>query len=104
MEFTHGIIHVLECLASVTRITWTFKLIELTNDSTPLLQVPTPYNIFHTTYYYYYYYYYYYDFTALCYVLVASFQALNLYTIGRTPWTGDQLVARPPPTYRTAQT
>jgi hypothetical protein len=27
-----------------------------------------------------------------------------LYTVGRTPWTGDQPVARPLPTHRTAQT
>jgi hypothetical protein len=26
------------------------------------------------------------------------FQFLNLYTVGRTPWTGDQPVARPLPT------
>jgi hypothetical protein len=29
---------------------------------------------------------------------------LNLYTVGRTPWTGDQPVARPLPTRRTTQT
>jgi hypothetical protein len=29
---------------------------------------------------------------------------LILYTDGRTPWTGDQPVARPPPTQRTTQT
>jgi hypothetical protein len=28
------------------------------------------------------------------------FQFLNLYTVGRTPWTGDQPVARPLPTHR----
>jgi hypothetical protein len=32
------------------------------------------------------------------------FYSLNLYTIGRTPWTGDRPVARPVPKYRTAQT
>jgi hypothetical protein len=32
------------------------------------------------------------------------FQFLNLYTVGRTPWTGDQLVARPLPARRTIQT
>jgi hypothetical protein len=32
------------------------------------------------------------------------FQFLNLYTVGRTPWTGDQPVARPLPKYRTTQT
>jgi hypothetical protein len=31
------------------------------------------------------------------------FQFLNLYTVGRTPWTGDQPVARPLPTHRTTQ-
>jgi hypothetical protein len=34
--------------------------------------------------------------------LFSSF--LILYTVGRTPWTGDQLVARPLPTRRTTQT
>jgi hypothetical protein len=29
---------------------------------------------------------------------------LILYTVGRTPWTGDQPVARPLPTHRTPQT
>jgi hypothetical protein len=29
---------------------------------------------------------------------------LILYTVGRTPWTGDQPVARPVPTHRTPQT
>jgi hypothetical protein len=32
------------------------------------------------------------------------FQFLNLSTVGRTPWTGDQPVARPLPTHRTTQT
>jgi hypothetical protein len=32
------------------------------------------------------------------------FQFLNLNTIGRTPWTGDQPLARPLPTNRTTQT
>jgi hypothetical protein len=32
------------------------------------------------------------------------FQFLNLYTVGRTPWTGDQSVARPLPTHRRTQT
>jgi hypothetical protein len=31
------------------------------------------------------------------------FQFLNVCTIGRTPWTGDQSVARPLPTHGTAQ-
>jgi hypothetical protein len=29
---------------------------------------------------------------------------LDLYAVGRTPWTGDQPVARPLPTHRTTQT
>jgi hypothetical protein len=32
------------------------------------------------------------------------FSFLILYTVGRTPWTGDQRVVRPLPTYRTTQT
>jgi hypothetical protein len=32
------------------------------------------------------------------------FQFLNLYTVGRTSWTGDQPVARPLPTHRTTRT
>jgi hypothetical protein len=32
------------------------------------------------------------------------FQFLNLYTVGRTPWTGDHPLARPLPTHRTTQT
>jgi hypothetical protein len=32
------------------------------------------------------------------------YKFLNVYTIGKTPWTGDQPVARPLPTYRTTQT
>jgi hypothetical protein len=32
------------------------------------------------------------------------FSFLILNTVGRTPWTGDQPIARPLPTYRTAQT
>jgi hypothetical protein len=31
------------------------------------------------------------------------FELLNLYTVGRAPWTGDQAVARPLPTHRTTQ-
>jgi hypothetical protein len=34
----------------------------------------------------------------------ASFQFPDLFTSGRTPWAGDQLVARPLPKHRTAQT
>jgi hypothetical protein len=33
-----------------------------------------------------------------------TFQFLNLHTVGRSPWTGDQPVARPLPTHRTTQT
>jgi hypothetical protein len=32
------------------------------------------------------------------------FSLLILYTVGRTPWTGDQPVARPLPAHRTTQT
>jgi hypothetical protein len=32
------------------------------------------------------------------------FNFLILYTVGITPWTGDQPIARPPPTHRTMQT
>jgi hypothetical protein len=32
------------------------------------------------------------------------FQFLNLYTVGRNPWTEDQPVARPLPAHRTTQT
>jgi hypothetical protein len=32
------------------------------------------------------------------------FNFLILYTVGRTPWTGDQPVVRPLPTRRTTQT
>jgi hypothetical protein len=49
---------------------------------------------------YYYYYYYYYCSTALCWAL-APF--LVLYTVGRTPRTGHQSVARPISTHRTAK-
>jgi hypothetical protein len=32
------------------------------------------------------------------------FQFIDLYTVGKTPWAGDQPVARPLPTHRTTQT
>jgi hypothetical protein len=32
------------------------------------------------------------------------FSFLILYTVGRTPWTGDQPIVRPLPTHRTTQT
>jgi hypothetical protein len=35
---------------------------------------------------------------------LAAFQFPDLFTIGRTPWMSDQLVARPLPKQRTAQT
>jgi hypothetical protein len=35
------------------------------------------------------------DSTALCWTLVTFFSFLILYTIDRTPWTGDQLTAKP---------
>jgi hypothetical protein len=53
----------------------------------------------------YYYYYYYYGSTALCCALAAfSFSWSYTHRVGRTPWTKDQLVARPLPKHRTAQT
>jgi hypothetical protein len=42
--------------------------------------------------------------TVLLLDLGSFFCFLILYTVGRTPWTGDQPVARPLPTHRTAQT
>jgi hypothetical protein len=36
-------------------------------------------------------------------VLGRCFSFLILYAVGRTPWTGDQPVARPLPTHRTTQ-
>jgi hypothetical protein len=32
------------------------------------------------------------------------FQFLDFYPVGRSPWAGDQPIARPLPTHRTAQT
>jgi hypothetical protein len=45
--------------------------------------------------------YYYHGSTPLCWVSIAFFSFLILYTDGRTPWTGNQPVARPLPIYRT---
>jgi hypothetical protein len=45
-----------------------------------------------------------YGYTVLCYDLDRFFSFLILYTVGRTPWTGDQTVARPLPIPRTTQT
>jgi hypothetical protein len=42
--------------------------------------------------------------TALFLDLGRFFSFLIFYTVGRTPWTGDQPVARPLPAHRTAQT
>jgi hypothetical protein len=42
--------------------------------------------------------------TVLLLDLGRFFSLLILYTVGRTPWTGDQPVARTLPTHRTAQT
>jgi hypothetical protein len=36
--------------------------------------------------------------------LAYFFSFLNIYTVGRTPWTGDQPIARLLPTHRTTQT
>jgi hypothetical protein len=35
---------------------------------------------------------------------LTAFSVLNLFTVGRTPWTGDQPVAGQLPTHRTTQT
>jgi hypothetical protein len=43
-------------------------------------------------------------FTALCWTLAAFSVSWSFYTVGRTPWTGDQLFARPPPAHGTIQT
>jgi hypothetical protein len=49
--------------------------------------------------------YYYYGSTTLRWGLAAFFFSfLILYAAGRTPWTGDQPVARPLPTQRTTNT
>jgi hypothetical protein len=40
----------------------------------------------------------------LCWTLPDFFQFLNLYVVSRTPWTSDQLVARPLPKHTTTQT
>jgi hypothetical protein len=45
-----------------------------------------------------------YGFTVLLLDLGRFFSSLILYTVGRTPWMGDQPVARPLPTHRTTQT
>jgi hypothetical protein len=36
--------------------------------------------------------------------VLATIQSPDLFTIGRTPWTRDQLVVRPLPKHRTTQT
>jgi hypothetical protein len=41
---------------------------------------------------------------ALCCILAAFFSFFIFYTVDRTPWIGDQPVARPLPGHRTAQT
>jgi hypothetical protein len=35
---------------------------------------------------------------------MTALKGFNLYTVSRTPWTGDQLVARPLSTHTTTQT
>jgi hypothetical protein len=40
----------------------------------------------------------------LSWALVSDFQFHDHFTDGRTPWTSDQLVARPLPKHRTTQT
>jgi hypothetical protein len=42
--------------------------------------------------------------TVLLLDLDRFFSFIILYTVGRTPWPGDQPVARPLPTHRTRQT
>jgi hypothetical protein len=42
--------------------------------------------------------------TALCSALAVFFSFEILYSVGKTPWTGDQPVANPLPTHRTTQT
>jgi hypothetical protein len=42
--------------------------------------------------------------TALRWTLAAFSVSWSFYTVGRTPWTGDQPVARPLPAHRTGQT
>jgi hypothetical protein len=42
--------------------------------------------------------------TALCWTSAYFSVSRSTYTVGRTPWTGDQPVARPLPALRTAQT
>jgi hypothetical protein len=42
--------------------------------------------------------------TVLCWNLGRFFSCLIFYTVGWTPWTGDQPVARPLATHRTTQT
>jgi hypothetical protein len=42
--------------------------------------------------------------TVLLFDLRRFFSFFILYTVGRTPWTGDQPVAGPLPTHRTTQT
>jgi hypothetical protein len=42
--------------------------------------------------------------TAFFFFALVSLCFLILYTVGRTPWTGDQPLARPLPTHRRTQT
>jgi hypothetical protein len=42
--------------------------------------------------------------TALCWSLAAFSVSWTFYTVGRTPWTGDQPVTRSLPVHRTTQT
>jgi hypothetical protein len=42
--------------------------------------------------------------TALCWTLATFSLSWSFYTVGRTPWTGDQPFARSPPAHNTAQT
>jgi hypothetical protein len=42
--------------------------------------------------------------TALFWALAALFSFIIIYTVGRTPWTGDHPIAKSLPTHRRAQT
>jgi hypothetical protein len=42
--------------------------------------------------------------TALCWALAAFSVSCSYTQVSMTPWTGDQPIARPLPTHRTAQT
>jgi hypothetical protein len=51
-------------------------------------------------YYYYYYYYYYHHYYYCCCAALCWALADFWVSVGRTPWTGDQLIASPLPIHR----